>query len=935
LSGTASLAQYQSAIRAISFDTSSNVIAARTVTVVVTDGVTASNTASTTITPVPINAAPVLDLDTTTVGSDYISYFSTVSGAPISIASSTVSVTDIDSTQLTGATITLTNRQANDFLAAGTLPSGISASAYNPATGIITLSGSATLAQYQSAIQAITFDNNSASPSAVTRTINVVVSDGTSNSNVAVDNITFNNPPDAKDDAPVVKLFEDTAITSLTGNAITGGSGNVADTDPEGSTLQVTGLAAGITAPIGSTPLGAPVTVNGIYGTLQIAANGSYTYTLDNTRGATQNLLNGQTATDVFTYMITDGNGGFDTAKITVQVGGSYDFTAHSPDIQLVSTVGLSGAYYGYNDTVIAGNRVHADDLTATTLGTSTNLESVEDVTKIIDGRNIAMGGGAIVGTNQAALTNAADVNFFVHTLNYGITPLVAGSLGSNEKQAAGSALLPEDGNTNSTTRSLSNFLDQDLSTAIVAQGVATGTTVGINTGLGTTTDAMIRMSGFVYLERGNYDFQVFADDGFRLRVGGQTLVEFDGNQPPTTRTFFNVEVSEAIAGLTSVELLYWEQGGNANLKFQFKPSSSATWQDFSLDTVAMFANGTQPVLTDTRIQDIVETSTNQQYAIRTGSVLDGDATGNTLIGNEGRDYIQGFDGNDNLQGLGGADFLDGGNGDDVINGGDGNDILVGGAGNDTLTGGLGDDIYRVDSVNDVIIENAGEGTDTVELDAAFNPGTYTLGANLENALLNGSLNTNITGNTANNRITGNDGNNTLIGMQGDDRIIGGKGSDTLTGDTGTPANGTIGKDIFEWHLGDGGTFGAPAIDTITDFRYGGTGNTTVADFNTVKVDTLDLRDLLTGEASTLLVTGGLPNVGNLLNYIDITTSGADTVIHISSNGGFAGGTYAPAAEDQRIVLQGINLFTASGAALGNETDLLQRMLANGALIVD
>jgi VCBS repeat-containing protein len=772
-----------------------------------------------------------------------------------------------------------------------------------------------------------------------TRTVGVT----TNTSAVGTATITdVNNAPDAINDVPVSNLQEDTVNSVLAGNAILGGSGNVADADPNNDTLFITGAVAGTGAVVGAVPLGSALTVSGIYGTLVINSNGTYTYTLDNSRIQTQNILGGQTVSDVFTYKITDNNGGFDTATISVAILGTLDLTAITPVPVPIIADGLMGEYYGYNDTVIAGNRVHADDSTATVFG-STNIDSIEDVAAIINGRNLAMGGpGNIVGTSNAAATNAADVRFSVRSLNYGNDlqtdefgndRAVNGSLGTNPNTAAGSSLPGYDYTL--TNRELSNFLYTDAATAVVQTGTPVGATVGTQTGLGTTTDAIIRMTGFAYLERGNYDFRVYADDGFRLKVGGETLIEFDGNQPPTTRTFTNVEVSDLISGFTSIELLYWEQGGNANLQFEFKLTDSNTWISFSLDSIAFFSAANLPTITDTRIQDVVETSVNQQYELRTGSVLDGDNNTNTLIGAEGRDYIQGFGGNDILNGYGGADYLDGGDGDDTLNGGDGADILIGGAGNDTMIGGLGDDIYRIDSAGDVIVENANEGTDNIEIAATYNPGTYTIATNFENVTLSGSFNTNVTGNAVNNRIIGNDGNNTLIGLLGDDRIVGGAGNDTLTGDTGTPANGTLGKDIFEWNLADKGTLGVPAIDTVTDFRYGGSGNATVTDFNATRVDALDLRDLLQGEASTLLNTGSVPNIGNLLNYIDININGGNTEIRISSAGGFTGGTYSAAQEDQRIVLQGINLYTATGATAGNETDLLQRMLANGALVVD
>ncbi|MEP7006831.1 MAG: hypothetical protein ABI810_12680, partial [Sphingomonas bacterium] len=71
--------------------------------------------------------------------------------------------------------------------------------------------------------------------------------------------------------------------------------------------------------------------------------------------------------------------------------------------------------------------------------------------------------------------------------------------------------------------------------------------------------------------------------------------------------------------------------------------------------------------------------------------------------------------GNDNLTGGNGDDVLNGGGGDDYLGGAAGNDRLNGGAGSDTLIGGTGNDTYVVDSLGDVIVENANEGSDTVE----------------------------------------------------------------------------------------------------------------------------------------------------------------------------------------------------------------------------
>ena len=69
---------------------------------------------------------------------------------------------------------------------------------------------------------------------------------------------------------------------------------------------------------------------------------------------------------------------------------------------------------------------------------------------------------------------------------------------------------------------------------------------------------------------------------------------------------------------------------------------------------------------------------------------------GETVTGTSGNDILPGLGGNDTISGLAGDDRLDGG------------------TGADTMNGGLGNDTYVVDNVGDVVTENPGEGTDTV-----------------------------------------------------------------------------------------------------------------------------------------------------------------------------------------------------------------------------
>jgi large repetitive protein len=160
-----------------------------------------------------------------------------------------------------------------------------------------------------------------------------------------------------------------------------------------------------------------------------------------------------------------------------------------------------------------------------------------------------------------------------------------------------------------------------------------------------------------------------------------------------------------------------------------------------------------------------------------------------------------------------------------------------------------------------------------------------------------------IAGNAGNDRLLGGAGNDTISGGAGNDLIVGGTGNDTLTGGAG--------NDVFRWELGDHGTAGTPSVGTITDFSSAA-GNK----------DVLDLRDLLGGASHNGTAAG------NIASFLHFDHSGADTIIHVSSAGGFSNG-YSATVEDETIVLKGVDL-TLAGTQ--NDAQIIHQLLGNGQL---
>uniref|UniRef100_UPI001C49AD40 beta strand repeat-containing protein n=1 Tax=Pseudomonas sp. 2FE TaxID=2502190 RepID=UPI001C49AD40 len=177
-------------------------------------------------------------------------------------------------------------------------------------------------------------------------------------------------------------------------------------------------------------------------------------------------------------------------------------------------------------------------------------------------------------------------------------------------------------------------------------------------------------------------------------------------------------------------------------------------------------------------------------------------------------------------------------------------------------------------------------------------------------------LTSSVEGNSSDNVMTGTSGvdhlfgyggNDSLSGLLENDVLSGGDGNDTLNGGLGNDLlSGGSGKDTLVWNSGDTG------VDHITDFFIDGPG---VTGGNS---DVLELSQLLVGETAS----------GNVLDdYLSFTFAATSSTIDVRAT---AGGAVV-----QQVVLDGVDL--SSGAYYGS-TDaatVIDGMLNDNALKVD
>jgi VCBS repeat-containing protein len=212
LSGVASSATYQAVLRSITFEdiSRSAVYADRTVSVRVSDSSLQSAPVSRVVQVIATNDAPILNAGSLTGYSE---------NSPAVAIAPTLSISDIDSVNLSGASLRISSsyQLGEDILSvAGT---GQISVAWDASTGTIRLTGVASLAAYEQVLRQVSFQTLSENPTGLTREFVVQLIDDTgvvsSNSIAGFSVVSIN-------DAPVLTLGQNLVFAEDSTNLLTG-----------------------------------------------------------------------------------------------------------------------------------------------------------------------------------------------------------------------------------------------------------------------------------------------------------------------------------------------------------------------------------------------------------------------------------------------------------------------------------------------------------------------------------------------------------------------------------------------------------------------------------------------------------------------------------------------------------------------------------------
>lgn len=431
---------------------------------------------------------------------------------------STLTLSDTENDAITSATVSVSSGFAWGDTLGFVNQNGITGS-YNSGTGVLTLSGSATAANYQAALRSVTFASSSDDPTATSasRTITWVASDagGASTGVTSTVNLTaVNDAPSLNANGSSPTFTEDGSAVTLfdSANAIPGESGqtltgltltvtNVSDTTErlgvDGSTINLTHGASGTTT---TNSMGYSVSITG----------GTATVTLTNGAGlsvaAIETLVTGLTysntsqapntaSTRVVTLTAIQDNGG--TANGGVDTG----TPGGSPALATVTVVAVNDAPTVTGspaDVTVTEDQASSLDLSAVTVADVDSSPLTATLVVSAGTLAAASGGGVTVGgsgTGTLTLTGtAAQINAWLDNTS---AIQYTGAANASGNNAATFTLKVNDGTVDSTVANgnIDITAVNDTPTDIALSNAAVSVYDGTNATVGNLTSTDVDTS--------------------------------------------------------------------------------------------------------------------------------------------------------------------------------------------------------------------------------------------------------------------------------------------------------------------------------------------------------------------------------------------------------------------------------------------------------